>query len=209
MKTLREMMDQLDEISRRDVLRGAGAAALGAATGAKADWDMIKKLDLLTGENSATGFINTSNENSEVTLVLNRWPDIGGSGFVLIISPIPLPLPPAGTLGRAVGERGLVVVGSPYRMMIGNKLYNNLTGGIFPSTKGTAMILAVADSFNSQLIPAIANSVKSKEEIKIEISNASKVFTFSGKNKWSPENESQIEEASPDAMSKIDELFGK
>jgi hypothetical protein len=31
MKTIREMMDQLDEISRRDVLKGAGAAAAGAA----------------------------------------------------------------------------------------------------------------------------------------------------------------------------------
>jgi hypothetical protein len=33
MKTIREMMDQLDEISRRDVLKGAGAAAVAGATG--------------------------------------------------------------------------------------------------------------------------------------------------------------------------------
>lgn len=33
MKTIRETLDQLDEISRRNVLKGAGAAALGAATG--------------------------------------------------------------------------------------------------------------------------------------------------------------------------------
>jgi hypothetical protein len=33
MKTLREYLDQLDEISRRDFLRGAGAAAAGAALG--------------------------------------------------------------------------------------------------------------------------------------------------------------------------------
>jgi len=37
MKTLRETIDQLDEISRRDVLKGAGAAAIaGAAGGSKA-----------------------------------------------------------------------------------------------------------------------------------------------------------------------------
>ena len=33
MKTLREYIDQLDEISRRDFLKGAGAAAGLAATG--------------------------------------------------------------------------------------------------------------------------------------------------------------------------------
>jgi len=32
MKTLREIMDQLDEISRRDLLKGAGAAAVAGAT---------------------------------------------------------------------------------------------------------------------------------------------------------------------------------
>jgi len=37
MKTLREYIDQLDEISRRDFLKGAGVAALGAAGGISAD----------------------------------------------------------------------------------------------------------------------------------------------------------------------------
>lgn len=37
MKTLREYIDQLDEISRRDFLKGAGAAAVGAAGGISAD----------------------------------------------------------------------------------------------------------------------------------------------------------------------------
>ena len=35
MKTLREYIDQLDEISRRDFLKGAGAAAVAGATGAR------------------------------------------------------------------------------------------------------------------------------------------------------------------------------
>ena len=37
MKTLREDIDQLDEISRRDMLRGAGAAVAGAAGGVAGD----------------------------------------------------------------------------------------------------------------------------------------------------------------------------
>jgi hypothetical protein len=44
MKTIRETIDQLDEISRRDLLKGAGAAALGAAggLGGKAAYDANK-----------------------------------------------------------------------------------------------------------------------------------------------------------------------
>jgi hypothetical protein len=37
MKTLREMMDQLDEINRRDLLKGAGLGALGAVAGVAGD----------------------------------------------------------------------------------------------------------------------------------------------------------------------------
>ena len=61
MKTLREYIDQLDEISRRDVLKGAGAAAAGAASsGAKAyDIDYRRgdafALQLSNEENSALG----------------------------------------------------------------------------------------------------------------------------------------------------------
>ena len=205
MKTLRETIDQLDEISRRDVLKGAGAAVAGAVGGkAKADWDMISKLDLLTGVNHTTGFINKAKENPTVELVMNKWPDIGGSGFIVIVSPVGLSLPPPGTLGRLVGKQGLVATESPYRMLIGGNLYNSLSGGIFPGEKGTGMILAVADSFNSQFIPIIADAVKNKQEIKIEISNSRQVFTFSGENTWSPKE--RVKEASPDALAKIDEL---
>jgi anaerobic selenocysteine-containing dehydrogenase len=41
MKTLREYIDQLDEISRRGFLKGAGAAAVGAAGGTP--WNKGKK----------------------------------------------------------------------------------------------------------------------------------------------------------------------
>ena len=45
MKTLREYIDQLDEISRRDFLRGAGAAALGGAIGYKMQSQTSSKFD--------------------------------------------------------------------------------------------------------------------------------------------------------------------
>ena len=60
MKTLREYIDQLDEISRRDFLKGAGAAAVAGAIGtpgqAKADpvYDpKTKKWDYIPNRNDA------------------------------------------------------------------------------------------------------------------------------------------------------------
>ena len=52
---IREVLDRLDEISRRDFLKGAGAAAVGAAVGApkgaKADWENpIVNIDQMTGK---------------------------------------------------------------------------------------------------------------------------------------------------------------
>lgn len=68
MKTLREYIEILDEISRRDFLKGVGATAGLAATGAaKADWQ--KQADILHvgGEgNPVTNYKNTSSDGSAV-----------------------------------------------------------------------------------------------------------------------------------------------
>jgi hypothetical protein len=68
MKTLREYIDQLDEISRRDFLKGAGAtaglAALGAPKDAKADWERLPSItDRMTDE-VTNRFINVSNDGT-------------------------------------------------------------------------------------------------------------------------------------------------
>jgi hypothetical protein len=68
MKTLREYIDQLDEISRRDFLKGAGAAAgaaaLGAPKDAKADWERLPSItDKMTDE-VTNRFINVSNDGT-------------------------------------------------------------------------------------------------------------------------------------------------
>ena len=181
----------LEEIDRRGFLKGMGAAAVaGAAGGAKADWDLIQSNDLLTGQTSSTGLKNTSNENPDVMIALVKWPSVG---MVANINPVPLPLPPAGTRGMLIGN-DLVVVESPFRMLVGKQLYENLKGGIFPSQSGTGMVLAVANGMNSQLLPVIANAIKNKEEIKVEISNARKVFTFTGKNTWNESVEQGVAE---------------
>ena len=55
MKTLREYIDQLDEISRRDALKYAGATAAGAALGqpkvSRAEWTQpLISVDQMTGK---------------------------------------------------------------------------------------------------------------------------------------------------------------
>ena len=67
MKTLREYMDKLDEISRRDFLKGAGAAAIaGAAGGAKADWEKDDVTDRMSDE--VTKRYKNVSTNGEATL---------------------------------------------------------------------------------------------------------------------------------------------
>jgi hypothetical protein len=63
MKTLREYIDMLDEISRRDFLKGAGAAAVGAAMGSPKDAkaDRSWKQDEFTGKWKST--MNAENFN--------------------------------------------------------------------------------------------------------------------------------------------------
>jgi hypothetical protein len=69
MKTLREYIDQLDEIDRRGFLKGMGAAAVAGATGglpkdAKADWHQpIQLVDPMTDKKS-TIYRNRSNDNT-------------------------------------------------------------------------------------------------------------------------------------------------
>jgi RNA-binding protein YhbY len=201
MKTLREYIDQLDEISRRDFLKGAGAtaglAAIGDPKDAKADWNIIHHDDLLTNKRSVQGFSNSSVENPNVELVLNQWPSVG---VVAALSPVPLPLGQRGE-GK-IG--GIVVAYSPFRILIGNQLINDLKGAVFAETQGTGMILAVKNGLNSELIPIIANSLTNQETIKVEISQARKVFTFRGKKNFEEEVD---EAATPDAVARIEELI--
>ena len=68
MKTIREYIDQLDEISRRDFLKGAGAtaglAAIGAPNDAKADWEKLSPItDKMTDE-VTNRFVNVSNDGT-------------------------------------------------------------------------------------------------------------------------------------------------
>jgi hypothetical protein len=80
MKTLREYIDQLDEISRRDVLKGIGAAAAGAVLGqpkdAEADrtWSTDPVSDKwhasMTSENYPGAYLFWDEDRNNVTIEL-------------------------------------------------------------------------------------------------------------------------------------------
>jgi hypothetical protein len=79
MKTLREYIEILDEISRRDFLKGAGAtaglAAMGAPKDAKADWERLPSItDKMTDE-VTNRFVNVSNDG---TATLRYFHTAGG-----------------------------------------------------------------------------------------------------------------------------------
>ena len=81
MKTLREYIDQLDEISRRDFLKGAGAtaglAAIGAPKDAKAEWlPPVTKTDPMT-DVKTTHWFNISDDSSVMLTLKN----VAGYGY--------------------------------------------------------------------------------------------------------------------------------
>lgn len=59
MKTLREMMDQIDEISRRDLLKTAGAAAIGGAVGS-ANAEQLNIEPLMTSKDGSVSIVFVS-----------------------------------------------------------------------------------------------------------------------------------------------------
>ena len=81
MKTLREYVDQLDEISRRDFLKGAGATAGLAATDAiAAPWQARTTTDQMTDKKSK----DLSVESDDKRAFLKFWPDSNSAAFALI-----------------------------------------------------------------------------------------------------------------------------
>jgi hypothetical protein len=73
MKTLREMMDQIDEISRRDFLKGAGATAVAGATGgANAEQLNIEPLMTSTDGSVSIVFVSRPSKGIDGWLALKK-----------------------------------------------------------------------------------------------------------------------------------------
>ena len=81
-KTIREYMEQLDEISRRDFLKGAGAAAVaGSTTDSNADWKQEPSyVDKMTDKE----FRKFKNVSTNGSAALQYNPDIQSPKFQLL-----------------------------------------------------------------------------------------------------------------------------
>jgi hypothetical protein len=80
MKTIREYIDQLDEINRRDFIKGAGAAAGLAAMGqAKADWQKQADIPYVGPKDTGTAVQNYRNTSTDGSAILTLYKDQGSS----------------------------------------------------------------------------------------------------------------------------------
>ena len=78
---IREMLDRLDEISRRDFLKGAGATAGLAATDAmSAPWKVTSTTDQMTDKKSK----DLSVVSDDNRAFLKFWPESNSAAFALI-----------------------------------------------------------------------------------------------------------------------------
>jgi len=80
MKTIREYIDQLDEINRRDFIKGAGAAVGLAAMGqAKADWQKQADIPYVGPKDTGTAVQNYRNTSTDSSAILTLYKDQGSS----------------------------------------------------------------------------------------------------------------------------------
>jgi hypothetical protein len=193
MKTLREMMDQLDEISRRDFIRGAGAAAGLAAVGqARADWQKQKDIpDVEYPSGKRTGlstqqYRNTSTDGS-ATLTLYK-----GQGSSM-------------TIGNRVGKwnpksrtpMGAVKIDDSPAFKVEFMIMGNPAMASIMSPGGVA-----GDAASEKIINSIVNA---RERVAIDTTSlGGGIVQFRAGN---VSEDAELDEAIDDAVRKVEELF--
>jgi hypothetical protein len=173
MKTLREMMDQLDEISRRDLLKGAGIAAASGATGVGVG---VRKI----ADNRA------AEKLGQIYGLLDNLTDISVPGAYDLKQ----------TTYNFLDQ---------YEKRLPNLRAKDLVGDDWYKTGKQDSQYEFRQEF--------PNGVQTQEDLKkfriiltVHVQDFIKLVHGHPSSSF---KEDQIEEASPDAMSKIDELFGK
>jgi hypothetical protein len=215
MKTLREYIDQLDEISRRDFLKGAGAAAVGAAIGqpkdAEAEWTQpFVSVDQMTGKTHIF-YKNISADRTANLLLVKK-----GNEYVLpelnLFQGTFNRRAPYGTSDIWIDEEDRQFIRSdqdyrPGRMRIdANKVFPILFA--FPYESNTTAVIMPVGSEN------IPNAIASaRERILIDTGPVSDrgviQFDINPPQQQKKQRESQeLEESEPlDPIQKIDRLF--
>jgi hypothetical protein len=198
MKTIREMMDQLDEISRRDVLKGAGAAALGVATGAKADWEREPDVtDSMTDE-VISKWKNTSNDR-KATLKFTHSPKSPSwnTRQLTLARNDGIWMQPQGSTGSAPGR--LRVDNNKHFEIWFIWMVDQRMRVVLNSVK----VVIAGQMYGPEYEEMVNQLLTAKQRILIDASSMG-----GGILEFRPQiREDQIEEVSPDALAKIDKLF--
>jgi hypothetical protein len=204
MKTLREYIEILDEISRRDFLKGAGAtaglAAMGAPKDAKADWERLPSItDKMTDE-VTNRFVNVSNDG---TAILRYFHTAGGQfqhRSLMLKRNNGVWRQPPGSSGSAYG-----------RLRVDNFQPFDISFGWMEDFQTRRVILnevsisaAGGRPFGDEYIAMINALLQAKQRILIDTSTmGGDVLEFNPRVR---NEEKELEEASDDAVSRILEL---
>ena len=193
MKTLREYIDQLDEINRRDFLKGVGATAGLAATGAaQADWQ--KQGDIL-GVDSGTGkltgqntqnYRNTSTDGSAVlSLYKGQVQSMGITNKAGKWSP------------KSKEPIGAIKIDSNPATRVEFMIMGNPAVASIISPGGVA-----GDSASQELVNAIINA---KQRVAIDTASlGGGIVQFSA---GGVSEDAELDEAIDDAVQRVEELF--
>jgi len=199
MKTLRETIDQLDEISRRGFLKGAGAAAVaGAAGGAKdaeAHWTgPYKQTDKMTDVETTT-WANNSTDGSAMLFLKHNKPN--GYHPVIMANNFKFQRPAndVAPYGRLRIDKGPVIP---------------VLFGYYADSNSGVMI--TADFNNPGPYPRLGDLIaNAKKEVLVDVGAISSkgILEFPIDKISESVNQGVAEEASPEALVKIDQVYQK
>jgi hypothetical protein len=193
MKTIREYIDHLDEISRRDFIKGAGATAGLAAMGsAQADWK--KQADIpdvefgtgkLTGQNTQN-YRNTSTDGSAVlSLYTGQVQSMGITNKAGKWSP------------KSRAPMGAVKIDSNPAFKIEFMIMGNPAIASIRTPGGVS-----GDAASQKIVSSIVNA---KERVAIDTSSlGGGIVQFRAGN---VSEDAELDEAIDDAVQRVEELF--
>ena len=167
MKTLRETIDQLDEISRRGFLKGAGAAAVAGATGGAT-------------ASSHDPNTNVTSFDADDINIINKFLEL----YWLVKNDLPVP---------PEKKSGIV---QEYQMIANQFTRQAKNGKEFLNSQWSIV--------NRSMNALKQNNPQEYAKKYVLLMDAQKIVSdFKGLNEF---NEGSLEEASPDALAKIDQL---
>ena len=190
MKTIREYIDQLDEINRRDFLKGVGATAGLAATGAaQADWQKqadIPGVDAGHGASTVSNYRNTSADGSAVlSLYKGQVQSMGIANKTGKWSP------------KSKEPMGAVKIDSNPAFKVEFMIMGNPAIASIMAPGGVS-----GDAASQQIVSSIVNA---KERVAIDTSSlGGGIAQFRAGN---VSEDAELDEAIDDAVQRVEELF--